>query len=83
MGTADQVHVVFLQEARHHVRTKGETNAPVVLTPARDVFVGIRPKEIAEEATVGNLVVLVIQVWKGCLLESRRNRNSWLGKVQV
>ena len=55
MRAAYQVHVVLLQEARHHVRAEGEGDAAVVLAPAGDVFVGVRPEEIAEEPAVWNL----------------------------
>jgi hypothetical protein len=47
MRTTDEVHVVFLQEARNHVRTEGETDTSIILTPASDVLVGVRPQEIA------------------------------------
>lgn len=55
MGTADEVHVVFLQEAGNHVRTEGEADASIIFTPASDVFVGVGPKEIAKEAAVRDL----------------------------
>jgi hypothetical protein len=55
MRTADQIHIMFLQEARHHVRAEGEGDTAVVLAPAGDVLVGVRPKEVAEQATVRDL----------------------------
>lgn len=58
MGTTDEVHVVFLQEARNHIRTKGEADASIVFAPASDVFVGVGPKEIAKEAAVRDLHVV-------------------------
>ena len=42
--SADQVHVVFLEEARDDVRTECEAHAAVVLGPAGDVFVGVGPQ---------------------------------------
>lgn len=55
VSATDEVHVVLLQEPGYDIRAEGETNASVVFTPACDVFVGVRPEEIAEEAAVGNL----------------------------
>lgn len=43
VGTANEVHVVLLQEARHHVRAEGEGHAAVVLAPTRNVLVRVRP----------------------------------------
>jgi len=55
MGTTDEVHVMFLQEAGNHVRTKGEADASIIFTPASDVLIGVRPQEIAEQAAVRDL----------------------------
>lgn len=62
MGSTDKVHVMFLQEARDHVRTEGEADASIIFTPASDVFVGVRPKQIAKEAAVGDLHVVSTHV---------------------
>jgi hypothetical protein len=40
---ADEIHVMFLEEAGYHVRSKGERDTSVVFAPARDVFVRIGP----------------------------------------
>lgn len=55
MGTADEIHVMFLQEARYDVGAEGEGHASVVFAPAGDVLVRVGPQEIAEETAVGNL----------------------------
>lgn len=55
VSAADEVHVVLLQEARHHVRAKGEGHAAVVFAPAGDVLVGIGPQEIAQQSAIGDL----------------------------
>jgi len=52
---AYQIHVVFLQETRDHIRTKSERYTTVVLAPASDVLVGIGPQKIAEQAAVGDI----------------------------
>ena len=43
MGTADQVHIVLLQEARHNIGAECKRYTTIVLTPARDVLIGVRP----------------------------------------
>jgi hypothetical protein len=55
MRTADEVHVVFLQEARDNVGAEREGDATVVLGPARDILVGVRPQQVAEETAVRDL----------------------------
>jgi hypothetical protein len=55
VGTANQVHVMFLQESGDHVRSKGERHATVILAPPSDVLIGIGPQKIAKQATVGDL----------------------------
>lgn len=56
VGTADQVHVMLLEEARHHVRSKGKADTSVIFAPARYILVGVGPQEIAKQAAVGDLV---------------------------
>jgi len=51
----DQVHVVPLEKARDDVGAKRKRDAAVVLAPARDVLVGIRPEEVAQEARLGHV----------------------------
>lgn len=55
MGAADEIHVMFLQEAGNNVRTKGEADTSVVFAPASDILVGVRPQEITEQAAVRDL----------------------------
>jgi hypothetical protein len=62
VSTADQVHVMFLQEARYNVWTEGEGDTAVVFTPAGDVLIGVRPEQIAEETAVGDLGKLSVRV---------------------
>ena len=56
MRAAYQVHIVFLKEARHHVGAECERDTTVVLAPACDILVRVRPQKIAEETTVGDLL---------------------------
>ena len=55
MRAADEIHVVFLEEARDDVGTEREGNATVVFGPARDILVGVGPQQVAEETAVGDL----------------------------
>jgi hypothetical protein len=50
MGATDEVQVVALQERRHNIRAEGERHASVVLAPANDVLLRVRPQEIAQQA---------------------------------
>jgi len=43
MCSADKIHVVLLQEARNNVRPESERDTTIILTPASDVLVWIRP----------------------------------------
>jgi hypothetical protein len=44
--SADQIHVVFLQEPRDDIRTERERDSSIVLTPSRDILVRVRPQEV-------------------------------------
>jgi len=55
VGTADEIHVVFLEEAGDDVRAEGERDTAIVLAPACDVLVGVGPEKIAKQTAVGNL----------------------------
>ena len=67
MRPADEVEVVLLQEAGHHVLAKGEGHAAVVLAPPHDVLVGVRPEQVAEEARVFWVVVVGLG-WVGVFI---------------
>ena len=56
--TANEVHVMFLQEPGDYIRSEGEGNSTIVLTPASDIFVGVRPEQVAKETTIGDLCTL-------------------------
>lgn len=55
VGTADQVHVVLLQEPRDDIGAECEGNTSIVFTPSRDVLVRIGPEQVAEQTAVGDL----------------------------
>lgn len=57
VSTADQIHVVLLQESRDHVGAKGEANTAIVFAPPGDVLVGVGPKQIAEKTAVRDLSI--------------------------
>lgn len=50
-----QVEVVLLEEVLHDVLPENKRNPPVVLGPARNVFLWVRPDQIAEQPLVGDL----------------------------
>ena len=60
MGTADEIHVVLLQEARHDVWSERKAHTSVVLAPPGDVLVGVGPQQIAEETAVRDLHASVL-----------------------
>lgn len=41
VSSADQIHVMFLQEPGDNVGPEGERDAAVVFAPARDILVGV------------------------------------------
>lgn len=57
VGTADEIHVVLLQEARNDVRPECEGHTTVVFAPAGDVLIGIRPQQVAQQSAIGDLEV--------------------------
>mmetsp|Transcript_173632 Transcript_173632/g.551213 ORF Transcript_173632/g.551213 Transcript_173632/m.551213 type:complete len:216 (-) Transcript_173632:622-1269(-) len=52
VSAADEIHVHLRQEAGHDIRTEDEGHAAVILGPTCDVLVGVRPKQVADEASV-------------------------------
>lgn len=50
VGSADEVQVVAVEELADHISSECERDAAVVLSPALDVLVWVRPQQIAEEA---------------------------------
>lgn len=60
MSTANQVHVVLLQEPRDDIGAEGERDTSVVFAPPRDVLVGIGPEQVAEKTAVGDLCLSVV-----------------------
>jgi len=55
MGSADQIYIVLLGEGRHYFLTKGKTDSSVVLTPALNILIWVRPQEIAKKTSVWNI----------------------------
>lgn len=54
MGSADEVQVVAVEELTDDVGSEREWDAAVILSPALDVLVWVRPQEIAQEACKKN-----------------------------
>jgi len=56
MSAAYQIHIMLLQESGNDIGPKGEGDTSVVLAPTCDIFIWVRPEEIAEKTAVGDLV---------------------------
>ena len=50
MSPAYKVKVMTIQEFAHYISTECERNSTIVLTPALDVFVRIRPQQITQQS---------------------------------
>jgi hypothetical protein len=48
MRSAYQIHIVFLEEPSDNVGSERERDTAVVFGPSGDVFIGIRPEQVAE-----------------------------------
>ena len=59
VGSADEVQVVAVQELTDHVGSERKRDAAVVLSPALDVLVRVRPQQIAQKACERNTSGLV------------------------
>lgn len=55
VGTADEVHVVLLQETGDHVRTKRKGHTTVVFAPASNILIGIGPQKVTQQTAIGDL----------------------------
>lgn len=55
MSPANEIHIMFLQEPRNHIRAEGEGYATIVFAPAGDILVWIGPEQVAEQTTIGNI----------------------------
>lgn len=57
MGSADKIHIVLRKEPRDDVWPESERYTTVVLTPPRDILIGIRPQQVAKKTTIRNLYI--------------------------
>jgi len=55
MRAADQIHIVFLQEAGHNVRAECEGDTTIVLAPSSNILVRVGPQKVAEKTAVGDV----------------------------
>lgn len=58
MRAADQIHIVFLQEAGHNVRAECEGDTTIVLAPSSNILVRVGPQKVAEKTAVRDLAVV-------------------------
>lgn len=55
MGSADQIHVVFMEEFGDYFGAKSEADSSIVLAPAHRVLIGVRPQQVAQESLIGHV----------------------------
>ena len=55
VSAANQVHIVLLQKPGDNVGAKSERDAAIILTPASNIFIWIRPQQVTEQATIWDL----------------------------
>jgi len=55
VGPANEVHVMFVEELGHNIRTKSERDTTVILSPAHDIFIGVSPEQITQQTLVRNV----------------------------
>lgn len=55
VSAADKVDIMLLVEGGDDLLTEGERDTSVVLSPALNVLVGVRPQKVTEEAGVGDV----------------------------
>lgn len=59
VGSADKVQVVAVQELTDHISSKCKWDTAVILSPALDILVGVRPKQVAKKACKRNNINLI------------------------
>ena len=56
MSTTDQIHIMLLQKSRDDVGAKSKRDTSVIFAPSGNILVRVRPQQVAEKTTVGNLI---------------------------
>jgi hypothetical protein len=55
MRAADEVQVVLVQKLRNNVFPERERDTPIVFAPSVNLLIGIGPKEITQETSIGDI----------------------------
>ena len=55
MGAANKVNIVLFIESWNDFLTESEGNTTVIFSPTLNILIGIRPEEIAEKSSIGNI----------------------------
>jgi len=55
MSTANEIEILTFEKAVNDVGTKSVRNSTVILAPSVNVLFRIRPEQITEQASVGNV----------------------------
>lgn len=50
MCSTDEIQVVAVEELADNVGAEGEGNSPIILPPSLDVFIWVRPQQVAQQA---------------------------------
>ena len=55
MGTTYEVQIVFMEKLRNNFCSKGEWHTPVIFSPAHDLFIWVRPQQVAQKPLVRHI----------------------------
>jgi len=77
--SADKVQAMLSEEPLHNIRTKREGYTPIILAPATDLLLRVRPQEVAEEACVWHIggpddaldLLKVAQLWRQATMHAK------------
>lgn len=72
MRSADEVHVVFVQELGNNIRAEGEGDTTVIFAPARHVFIRVSPQQVTQQPLIRHIcgshqapdLLHRLQVWR-------------------
>lgn len=53
VGSTDEIQIMAIEELADHISSKGKGDAAVILSPALDVLVWVRPEQVAQQAWRG------------------------------
>lgn len=54
MCSADEIHIMVIQEGRNYIPSKHETYTSFILTPSGHTLLRISPKQVTQKAGIGH-----------------------------